>query len=655
MAAKKKTTGTTKTQLRNIRKEIEDFKKDYPNVELSGIMPGDETGQYKFMFRPKLATLDPYAQAGVDVPAELKDKFNLNASVMYRDPLTRQDLDLMKPDVVNEAPHKLYRKMRGYYRSKDVFGSFINTMVNLAMSGFENDCEDLAIKEFYDNWCQDIDIKQTLEWIFQEFYTTGFVRTYKVLGKYEPQVNRLKFVNKPPQPKAPKKASAETVKEFAERKKKWSKGYIPLSYTVLNPEQIEIKGSVMFNQTRVVLRPNDEMAELIKKENTETPLTEFEKKLLDEIPSEVKSAMRAGREVELDPEFVGEVDYRRMPWEKYPMPPFARVIEVLEYKERLREADYSTIDGITSEILVVTVGDKDNPVLEDDDLRKVSQLFNTVQKAYSVVWNHTLKVERLEVQNIDKIFGAKKFEQAETDMSGSMGIARAMLDGVMIGTTSKEALSYSVKATIAELMYAREQISRMLYKEYKLIADAFGFDRFPSIRWDDSILKDELAIMTAVQGLVDRRIISYHTAHKKMKLDPEFEIKKLKEEKKLVTSGDIGIVGSPYQQNKGDDGGGGNTQPTQKAPKGSPSDGRPKNSPSPKTPKPSSPEGQTKEVIKKEVKETKEEIRKGNLKILKSMSLSELAELERMLLYAKHRKAEELVNQVEEAEEILEE
>lgn len=645
--AEKKIRGMSKGQKKGVSDQIEVFKKDYPNVELAQIMPGDD-GEYKMVFRPKLATLDPLSIFGTEVPPDLKHKMSMTGSTIYRDTLNRSDLDLMKPDVVNEAPHALYRKMRGYYRSKDVFGSYIDTMVNLAVAGFENDCQDLKIKEFYDNWCWDIDIYQVLEWIFQELYITGFVRTYKILGKYEPQVNSLPKVANPPKPALPKKASGETTKEFAERKRRWSKGYVPLGYTVLNPEQIEIKGTDLYNQDRVVLRPSPEWEELIKKSETETPLTDLEKRMLDEIPPEVKSAVKSGNEVELDPDYVGAIDYRKMPWEKYPIPPFASTLEVVEYKERLREADYSTVDGITSEVLVVTVGDKDNPVLDDDDLRKVAQLFNTAQKAYSVIWNHTLKVDRVEVENVDKILGAAKYEQAEVDMSGSMGLPRALVDGVVIGNTNKDSLTLSIKAVAAELKYARRQVERWLQTEYKQIAEAFDFPMIPSIRWDEKVLKDELAVMTTVQGLVDRRIISYHTAHKMLGLDSEYELERMRHEVKLVKDGTLGILGSPYQQNKG--GGDSNQQDTQKAPKGTPSEGRPKNQPAPKTPKPSSPEGQTKEVITKQVKETKEEIRKGRLQRLKKMSFDELADLENMLAYAKMKKAEQLVNLLEDTE-----
>ena len=523
-----------KKDLNKAKEEATSYIKDYPEIELSSVVESED-GKKHYVFKPaKLASLKTQSGSIADVPSSFRAKHRARASVMYRDYLLRSDLDLAKPDVVNEPPHKIYERIRSYYRSKDVFGSYVDTLCDLSISGFENDCEDMQVKEFFDNWCQDVDMEEVLEWIFHEFFRSGLVRTYKVLGKYEPQVNRLPLVETPPEPAAPKKAQGETEEEYmvnrrlwemgellekqesedlfeyAERKKRWSKGFIPIAYTVLNPTEIELVGPAIFNQTRVVLKISDELEQLVKREDIEGAITLSEKKILDNLPPEIKSAIKKGEDVELDPEYVGNIDNRRMPYEKYAINPMVRALEAVEYKESLREADYSTIDGITSEILVVTIGDKDFPVTDEEELQAVSELFNTAQKAYTVVWNHTLKVERIPVENIDQIFGAKKFEQAEMDISGSMRVPRALLDGVMIGNTSKEALSLSIKSLTALINYARRQVTRWLYREYAIISEAYGFDRYPTVRWDTFVLKDELAIKTLLQGLADRKIGRAH-------------------------------------------------------------------------------------------------------------------------------------------------
>jgi hypothetical protein len=654
-----------KNPLNAAKKEVADYIKDYPGAELATVVDAGE-GKKHYIFKPvKLAALKNQGNVA-GVPEEYHTKHKARASVMYRDYLLRSDLDLTKPDVVNEPPHKIYERIRSYYRSKDVFGSYVDVLCDLSISGFENDCEDMKIKEFYDNWCQDVDLEEVLEWIFHEFFRSGFVRTYKVLGKYEPQTNRLSPVDTPPEPVAPKKTQGESDEEYevnkrlwemgeflekqeseekieyAERKKRWSKGFIPIAYTVLNPTEIELVGPPVFNQTRVVLRISAELEQLVKREEVKGALTPAEKNVLDNLPPEIKSAIKSGEDVELDPDYVGAIDNRRMPYEKYAINPMVRALEAVEYKEALREADYSTIDGITSEILVVTIGDKDFPVTDEEEIQAVADLFNTAQKSFGVFWNHTLSVKRLPIESIDQIFGAKKFEQAEVDISGSMRVPRALLDGVMIGSTSKEALGLSIKSLTALINYARRQVTRWLYKEYTQIAESYGFKRYPTVRWDTFVLKDELAIKTLLMGIVDRRIASYETVLKLLGFDPGYEKKMMKKEKDSVVNGDIGIIGSPYQKSAG---GGGDVQPTQKTPSGTPSEGRPKGQPSPKTPAPATPEGKTKHVIKKETKTVKEEIRQAAslANTFGDLSLSDIAKMQQVLSVLKREKENEEV------------
>jgi hypothetical protein len=666
-----------KKELNKEKAKVNEYLDEFPEVELARVISGDD-GTRHYMFKPKKLAILKTQGVSASVPKEFRAKQRAKAAVMYRDTLMRTDLDLARPDVVNESPEKIYERVRSYYRSKDVFGSYIDVLCDLAISGFENDCEDMSIKEFYDNWCEDVDLEQVLEWIFQEFWRSGMVRTYKVLGKYEPQTNTLREVENPPQPDVPKKEKAdideeyeqnlrlweagsilernpeESSQEFAERKKRWSKGYIPIGYTILNPTEIELVGPPVFNQTRVVLHISEELQELVKRSEIQGKVTDAEKKILDNLPAEIKAALLKGEDVELDPDFVGVIDNRRMPYEKYAINPMVRALEAVEYKEALREADYSTIDGITSEILVVTVGDKDFPVTDEEELEAVSELFNTAQKSFGVFWNHTLQVKRLPIENIDQIFGAKKFEQAELDISGSMRVPRALIDGVMIGSTSKEALSLAVKALTALINYARRQAVRWLRKEYLQIAEAYNFKQIPSVRWDTFILKDELAMKTLLQGLADRRIASYETILKLLGFDPAYEKKMLKKEAPDVQKGYYGILGSPYQKGAGD--GGGGTQPTQKTPKGTPSEGRPPNQPAPKTPVAPSPAGPTKHIIKKETITTKkEEIHKhaaeSLVRQMGDLDLTDIQNMEFALQILRQEKEKELSNLIDKEED----
>jgi hypothetical protein len=126
-----------------------------------------------------------------------------------------------------------------------------------------------------------------------------------------------------------------------------------------------------------------------------------------------------------------------------------------------------------------------------------------------------------------------------------------------------------VKGVQEEIDYARRQITNWIYHEYQMIAEAMGFDRFPKIRWDESVLKDTIMYMNMLSQLVDRRMLSYQSALELLGFDYNNELTNMKTEMKLVEDGIFGIIGSPWQQAK-------MKQPVQGGPVGTPSAGRPK-------------------------------------------------------------------------------
>lgn len=539
----------------------------YKDIDVRSIRSGDTEGSVVMEIRPSLA----YLEHASHIPREFSGK--VSASVVYKDILTKQAIDLARKDFDKGKPHKLYQIVNQFYWDQDIFGSYIDTLVYFAASGFHNDCKDEMIKSFYDHWGYDTKIRKTLDQIFLEYFRTGFVRTYRVLGPYEPQVSTL-----PP----------------VKRKMK-SKGNIPIAYQILNPLSIEIIGTLWLKQTRVTMPIDEDMKALVSK--PENKLTEREKILLKNLPSDVKMAIKEGKDIVFDPNLIGAIDYMKMDYERYPMPLGTRAFNALDYKKALQMADYSAVDGVTHEILKVTIGNDMYPVTDPNQLEAVVELFNTPSKAFATVWNHTLDIERIEAQNIDKIFGRAKFDQVSRDISGSFGILRPLIDGIVEGDSNAEALKLGVKSVIAKLNYARRDVADWLEGEYKYIAEVNKFNQYPAVRFDDMELRDELLMMNMLQGFADRRFISYKTIQEKLGFDHDYEVRQMTTEKKLVDDGVIGLTGSPYQQSKDS----APTQETQKTPKGTPSEGRPKNKVSP-SPKPSTPEGEVTYKTKTEPK-----------------------------------------------------
>ena len=533
----------------------------YPELGLRSLEINETTGSSTLYINPTKKSL-----AFLDNPV-VPHVYKAKASTITRDSLSRSYLDLAtKKDTYDEDPKKLYDKALRYYYTEPLVGSTINILSSLACKGFENDIDDSDIKNFYDTWAFDVNFEEVLEWIFLDLFRTSNVVTYKYIAKYEPRVTTLQ-----PTGKNSTKATKITGKmlEQAAKKKIWSKGHLPIGYTVLNPNLVNVTGNLLFNKVAVSLTPPKELGELLKKEKN--LLSEDEKDLIASLPSDLKKAVENGGDYILDSRLTGIITYKKQPYERYARPRISRIFDSLDYKRALQNADLSTLDGISNYILKITIGNDEYPVVSQEELEAVAKLFDTPSKSFDVVWNHTLQVEKIVSPEIEAILGKDKYAQVNEDITGGLSITRALIDG--LGSTSD--VAWAIRGVREDIEYARRQVTRWIYEEYRQIAESMGFDRIPKVRWDDGILKDDILYKNIISTMVDRRMLSYETALETLGFDYENELGAMQRELPLVEEGVFGIVGSPFQRSA--------IQDVQNAPKGTPSNGRPKGQTNKKT------------------------------------------------------------------------
>jgi len=479
-------------------------------------------------------------------------RYHEGGRVISRDFIRRVDLDLLIPEghPLRLKPDKLYQKAINFYKTKNYYGTVIDTLTNFASKGFKNDVDDPDIKLFYDTWNREIDFQGTVENIFFDLFRVGMVRTFKLVGKFSPKLKPENFdqVIKS-RTNANQFQTADSMKELmaykdvGAAKKIWSKSFVPLKYTILNPTLIDIKGALMFDQTETFLKP-EAFKEINKMMKNLRKLTPEQRKFINSLPKDLTESIKKGRAVKLPPELVGKCDYRRQDYERFPTPRVMRAFDSLSYKEDLQKADISTLDGITNYILKITIGNDTHPVTSQTELETVARLFDTTSKSFDIVWNHTLQIEKITFPEIREILGQDKFKQVNDDLSTSFGVTRALIDGQIQG--NQKAIQTATVAFSEEVNYARRCVKRWIDHEYEEVALAMGFDRYPQVRFDENALKDEIMMMSIVQGMIDRRILSYETGIEKLGFDFDTELANMKQEKKWVQDGTLGIIGSPY-------------------------------------------------------------------------------------------------------------
>jgi hypothetical protein len=376
------------------------------------------------------------------------------------------------------------------------------------------------------------------------------VRTFKTVGKFDPKLKPENFqaiVNKRTKADGFKTTSAMqsiiATQEFAAAKKIWSKSFVPLNYSILNPSLVVIEGPLLFGKTDTFLKPEafKEIRDIIRNPTKATP---EQRAFVAKLPGELKAQIEKNKPVRLPPELVGACDYRKQDYERYPLPRLTRALDSLKYKTELQKADYSTLDGITNYILKITIGNDEHPVTSQTELETVARLFDTSSKSFDVVWNHTLDIQKITFPEVDKILGQDKFKQVNDDLSQAYGVSRALLDGSLQGNA--KAIELAAKSFSEEINYARRCVTRWINSEYEEVALSMGFDHYPRVRFDDLALKDEIMMMSIVQGMIDRRIISYETGIEKLGLDFPTELANMRQEAPMVQAGVLGIIGSPY-------------------------------------------------------------------------------------------------------------
>lgn len=558
------------------------LKEKYPELGISKLDIDETKGTSTFYMKPT-KSLPFIKEHGGGITPRVE-----TAATIRRSPVDRSYLDLAtKTSPYNANPKELFTTAMTYYKENPLVGSAVNTLVFLSAKGFENDIDDDEIKNFFDVWCHDVRFQEVLEWIFTDLIKVSHVFTYKTTAPYTKRESKISPVpgvalskldgqridNKAEEilENILNKAVARGISgsdlkaiEVAAGKQVKKATQIPVAYTVLNPLTVDIEGSMFFGSTSVVMTAPDDLKKLLKKSKKD--LTDSEKELLNTLPKEFIKQVTDSGKVTLDNELVGQIAYMKQPYERYASPRLTRAFDSLEYKRALVNADLSTLDGISNYILKITIGNDEFPVTSDKELETVAKLFNTTSKSFDVVWNHTLKIEKIVSPEIEAILGVGKYEQVESDISAGIAVIRALIDGG--GKINSSQLSLLLKGLAEEINYIRGLVTRWIYDEYAKIAEVVGFDRFPRIRWDESILKDTILYMTVISQLVDRRMLSYRTAHETLGFDYATELNNMEKELPLVLDGTFGIKGSPWQKSK-------DVQPNTEAPKGTPSSGRP--------------------------------------------------------------------------------
>ncbi len=415
-----------------------------------------------------------------------------------------------------------------YFHSDPMVGKIIEVMVSFANDGFKNQCKDKKTKEWFDEWNEKAQMDLVRQWIFLEYIRSGNVTTYREFVNYSKDLFKSK-------------AGVRNDLELATAAKKndWTKSQIPMAYTVINPLYVKVKDGEN-NAWKDTLYGDDN---IVVDGSSREDTSDIEIK--NGISKKIKSILKNGStDRPLSSRQYQRILRMRQPYEPYGSVMMERAFNALYEKNKMRQMDLDTMNSSISQLIKVTVGDKDYPATPRQ-VKAITSAFQNVGKSQMIFWNHTLSVEAIKMEN--HIIDEKKYERVDADIRNAFGISEVLLGGG--AGNANFATSYlQLKAFITNLIDMRKAVQRWYDEQYKDIAKVVGFDEVPTVVFNPLSLTDEIAEKQLIMQLVDRGIISYETAQIQLGFDPDVEEDRRTAEQPLIQSGIYGPIGSPYTQ-----------------------------------------------------------------------------------------------------------
>lgn len=400
---------------------------------------------------------------------------------------------------------------RHFYRTEPIVATSLDLHTEFPISDFNHICSDPAIKDFFDYMSFDrLDIINLLLDIGLEYWKIGDVFPFGQLNETEGM---------------------------------WDK------FTLLNPDYVDVKSSVFAGEPTIDLIPDEHVRAIVES----GPNGEYGD-IYRQLPEDVIRSVKMGKNIHLDNRLVSHISHKASQYESWGTPILMRCFKTLIYKDRLRQAQDSIATRHIMPLRVAKIGAPGEPMPSQSDIDSFRDILMDADQDpnYFLVYHYALQFDY--VGSTGKILPLnQEFDFIQKELMNGLGINQAMLNG--------EGPTYA-NAQVGFDTLARRYMSYRLrlenwikHKVYKPIAEIQGFykpipseinggyrianrkDRqlmIPDIRWDQQDLTNNQSIMTFMQNLQQKGLVSMTTILPMIGLDPETEKSNLEKERGTV-------------------------------------------------------------------------------------------------------------------------
>lgn len=250
---------------------------------------------------------------------------------------------------------------------------------------------------------------------------------------------------------------------------------LPTNFWFRDPAFIEIKDSPIPNRELYFVKVTDEQKEFITNEGKYSDGTKDPEtwKILKEQYSDFVKAVQGGAD-KFQLEEILAIRRKVISGSPYPTQFLYPALESMMHKRNLRKMDYSISSRVISAIQLITLGDKDFPLTEDDqhlvDDVKQQMLWREqagqLDRVFQLFSNHTLAISWV-FPDTETLLSEEKYRNVNMDILFALGFPRVLIIGETerTGTATTEFSLFGPAETLRDMRSKLLEIITILYKE----------------------------------------------------------------------------------------------------------------------------------------------------------------------------------------------
>jgi hypothetical protein len=280
-------------------------------------------------------------------------------------------------------------------------------------------------------------------------------------------------------------------------------GNLPVRYIMLNPYDIvATKGSSFETGLYEKILSEYDI------ERLKNPKTEYDQQVYEALDADTKEKIRTGKynsdgiRIKLDPGHLVYSFYKKQDYEPFAIPFGYPVLDDINFKLELKQIDQAICRTIENVILLITMGaEPDKGGVNPRNMEAMQNLFKNESVGRVLVSDYTTKAQFV-IPDIGKVVGPAKYEVINNDIKEG-------LQNVIVGDERYSNTQVKEKIFLERLEESRNAfIHDFLQPQVKMICQNLGFRKYPTVKFEQTDIKDEVQLQRVATRLMELGIIT---------------------------------------------------------------------------------------------------------------------------------------------------